>query len=402
MAKILMVAPQPFFRARGTPFSVLHRIRALTTRGHQVHLVTYPFGENIEMQGLTITRCPPVFGIKDVQIGPSVSKLFLDFSLLRLTASLLKCEKFDFIHSHEEAAFFCTFFAKKHAIPHIYDMHSSLPQQFNNFSKFNIWPVRRIFEKLECKVLGSADGIITICNELAEIAAPFVTEKPHAMIENTADDRKVFSDNNVTIEIEDQLHGLRVVLYTGTLEQYQGVDVLLESFKLLSNVISNTHLLVVGGTQNQVDNYRKQAQGLGIEQKVTFIGMVDPSKIPAFIELADVIVSPRSKGTNTPLKICGYMRSGKPIVATDLLTHTQILNNSTACLVPPDAEGLANGLKQVLTNYVLASQLAKAAQDYASQEFSDDAYIDKVNSFFDCVMDKAVGGKCYITIRANR
>jgi len=96
------------------------------------------------------------------------------------------------------------------------------------------------------------------------------------------------------------------------------------------------------------------------------------------------------------------MRSGKPIVATDLLTHTQILNNSTACLVPPDAEGLANGLKQVLTNYVLASQLAKAAQEYASQEFSDDAYIDKVNSFFDSVMDKAVGGKCYITIGANR
>ena len=39
----------------------------------------------------------------------------------------------------------------------------------------------------------------------------------------------------------------------------------------------------------------------------------------------DVLVSPRSRGTNTPLKIYQYLRSGKPIVATRLLTHTQVL-----------------------------------------------------------------------------
>ena len=50
--KILMVAPQPFSSPRGTPLSVLHRIRALVEQGHSVDLITYPFGENIEMQGM--------------------------------------------------------------------------------------------------------------------------------------------------------------------------------------------------------------------------------------------------------------------------------------------------------------------------------------------------------------
>ena len=54
--RILMIAPEPFFEPRGTPFSEFHRIRALTTLGHEVDLVTYPFGQPVEMPGLRIFR----------------------------------------------------------------------------------------------------------------------------------------------------------------------------------------------------------------------------------------------------------------------------------------------------------------------------------------------------------
>ena len=43
--RILMIAPEPFFEPRGTPFSEYHRIRALLELGHTVDLVTYPFGQ---------------------------------------------------------------------------------------------------------------------------------------------------------------------------------------------------------------------------------------------------------------------------------------------------------------------------------------------------------------------
>ena len=59
--KILMIAPEPFFEPRGTPFSEFHRIRALLELGHTVDLVTYPFGKDVSMPGLRVFRClrPP-------------------------------------------------------------------------------------------------------------------------------------------------------------------------------------------------------------------------------------------------------------------------------------------------------------------------------------------------------
>src|SRR6266545_6747853 len=83
--RILMIAPEPFFEPRGTPFSEFHRIRALTTLGHQVDLVTYPFGQPVSLPGLRIFRAlrPPL--VRRVKIGPSVTKILLD-ALLALTA----------------------------------------------------------------------------------------------------------------------------------------------------------------------------------------------------------------------------------------------------------------------------------------------------------------------------
>ena len=88
--RILMVAPQPFFRARGTPFSVLHRIRVLVEAGHKIDLITYPFGEDIEMTGLRIIRSARPPFIDDVKIGPSIAKLLLDFPLYVETVRALK------------------------------------------------------------------------------------------------------------------------------------------------------------------------------------------------------------------------------------------------------------------------------------------------------------------------
>src|SRR2546426_9472411 len=83
--RILMIAPEPFFEPRGTPFSEFHRIRALTALGHHVDLVTYPFGQNVSMPGLRVFRSlrPPF--VTRVKIGPSLAKIPLD-SLLALTA----------------------------------------------------------------------------------------------------------------------------------------------------------------------------------------------------------------------------------------------------------------------------------------------------------------------------
>ena len=93
-----MVAPQPFFRARGR-LTGLRRIRALIEAGHSVDLITYPFGEDIEFPGSRITRSARIPLVKDIRIGPSIAKLFLDFPLYLTTRRALKTRTYDVLHT---------------------------------------------------------------------------------------------------------------------------------------------------------------------------------------------------------------------------------------------------------------------------------------------------------------
>src|SRR5205814_7801956 len=111
-----------------------HRIRALTALGHQIDLVTYPFGQHVSMPGLRVFRSvrPPF--VDGVKIGPSLAKIPLD-CLLALTALRRGlAERYDAIHSHEEGGAIGVVLAALLHVPHLYDMHSSLPQQLTNFA----------------------------------------------------------------------------------------------------------------------------------------------------------------------------------------------------------------------------------------------------------------------------
>ena len=83
--RILMLAPEPFFEPRGTPFSEYHRIKALVEDGHQVDLVTYGYGADVALPNLRIIRSRRLPFVRRVPIGPSVIKLLLDVALTMTT-----------------------------------------------------------------------------------------------------------------------------------------------------------------------------------------------------------------------------------------------------------------------------------------------------------------------------
>lgn len=379
---ILMIAPQPFFRSRGTPFSVLHRIRALLLLGHHVDLVTYPFGESVPLPGLNIIRCgrPPL--VRDVKIGPSLTKLALDVPLYLAARRQLRLRKYDLIHSHEEAAFFSVGLAERYGIRHVYDMHSSLPQQLANFGRFDFTPVRRMFERLERYVLDTCDGVITICGDLADTVHALGVSVPHSMIENTADDTKVFPAREVDVISRFSLENKKIILYTGTFEAYQGLDLLVEAFRDVAARRPDAHLLLVGGRAEQVEAMREKVRALGLADSVSFSGTIPSNEIPSYLQAADVIASPRSSGTNTPLKLYGYMRSGVPLVATDKYTHTQTLDSTIAHLVPATAAGMAEGILKLLEDREYARGLVEAALRRADESYSDRAYLERVQQFY--------------------
>jgi glycosyltransferase involved in cell wall biosynthesis len=114
-----------------------------------------------------------------------------------------------------------------------------------------------------------------------------------------------------------------------------------------------------------------------------FTGYQPAREIPAFVEAADILASPRIAGTNTPLKIYSYLRSGKPIVATDLLTHTQVLDRDIALLVPPKAEAFAAALSRLIAEPDAGRQLARAAAERARTTYARDVYVSRTRQVCD-------------------
>jgi glycosyltransferase involved in cell wall biosynthesis len=155
--------------------------------------------------------------------------------------------------------------------------------------------------------------------------------------------------------------------------------------------------VIVGGQPKQVEKYRHMSQKLGVAGVVHFIGQRSLEEMPQYMALADILLSPRSKGTNTPLKLYTYMASGKPILATDMHTHTQVLDASTSLLVSPTPQGLAEGTLELLQNPEQAQELAAHAKKMKEEFYSWDAFLQKNRRAYDAFMGKDVKGDLLAT-----
>ena len=374
---ILMLAPEPFFEPRGTPISVYFRILALGELGHCVTLVTYPIGKDVALKGLKVVRPPNLLGMRRIKIGPSLAKLPLDFLLLLQGTLEIIGSRYDLVFSHEEAAFLGIWLARTWRKPHVYDMHSSLPQQLGNFEFTRSPLLVSVFRKMEHFVLKNSHSVIVICRDLMNTVTGLGYGQKTVLVENFLD----FPAEECTTEAiaakkkEFAPHGEKVILYTGNFEPYQGIPLLLRAAQKAG---PGAVFVLVGGTGRSLLEMKELANELGISRKVVFVDKVPPSKVPLFLELADVLVSPRISGTNTPLKIYSCLKSGRPLVATRLWTHTQVLSERNAILCDPDAEHFARGIEFAL-NSDEARTRARMAREWAEKEYAPSRYLEKVS-----------------------
>ena len=184
-----------------------------------------------------------------------------------------------------------------------------------------------------------------------------------------------------------------VAMYVGNLEHYQGIDLLLEGFRHTLDRVPEARLVIVGGRQDDIDRYTRRSTSLGIRPAVFFLGPKPVTDLADLLQEADVLVSPRLKGLNTPMKIYSYLDSGTAVLATRLRTHTQVLDDRTAYLVDPNPVAFGNGLAALLNDPSLRARLASEAKDYVQREFTREAAHRKLTSFYETVESRAVGAR---------
>jgi glycosyltransferase involved in cell wall biosynthesis len=171
-------------------------------------------------------------------------------------------------------------------------------------------------------------------------------------------------------------------MYIGNLEKYQGIDLLIQGFKEALHQEEGLNLVIIGGNKDDIQFYQQRVEQLGITTHVYFCGQRPVNQLGSYLSQADILVSPRIQGNNTPMKIYSYLDSGKPVLATRLPTHTQVLDETISYLVNPVAEDMAAGIIALSRNAKLRQSLGSKARERVGEEYSLPVFKRKVDTFY--------------------
>lgn len=380
--KILFLAPQPFYEERGTPIAVNLLLKVLSQRGEEIDLVTYHLGEDVEYENVMLHRISKIPFVRAISPGFSAQKLICDFFLFWKAAALLFKSRYQVIHAVEESAFMAYIFKKIWGIEYIYDMDSHLSTQLvDKYPSLN--SLRSLFVYLEKKVFRDAVLILPVSLGLIENFENFDQRKVIELTDVSLLENGASENGNSIREVMD-FNGM-LVIYVGNLERYQGIDLLLESFAQITQKSNDINLAIIGGKPEDVQKYQKLAQELGISTLVRFFGPKPMKNLGSYLSEADILVSPRISGTNTPMKIYSFLESGKAIVATNLRTHTQVLSDQVAVLVEPIPRAFGDGILLLAEDSDLRQELGKNGKQLAQEKYTIEEFQRSVNKIYDLI-----------------
>ena len=363
--KVVIVSPQSFFAVAGTPINVLQMVRALGELGYDIHLLTLPLGRDIELPHVTYHRVMRLPFIARVPVGFSYAKVLYNVVLLFALIGLLRKQKFAALQAIEESAFYAVPLARLFGVPGISDLDSDISAQLLSNSSGLV------------RLLGSAARFIQRWSLRRSSAAVTVARHLSDMVRAAAPDVPVFEIRDIPLDAalrapdDAKVQALRaefggserpLLVYTGNFDRRQGIEVLIDAMPAVHARFPGAVLLLVGGEAAEIERLKTAAGSLGLDDSVRFLGKKPPDTMPEYMALATVLVSPRLEPLVTPLKIYSYMASGRPIVATDLPTHTQVLDAQSAILAAPTPAGLAAGVIAALEDPAAAAVLGGQAR----------------------------------------
>ena len=345
-----MIAPTPYFADRGCHVRIHEEAQALMKLGHEVCIVTYHLGR--DMPGVRVVRTPQIPWYSKLEAGPSWHKPYLD--LLLLWKSLAEARSFrpHLIHAHlHEGALIGSVLKKLLRIPLLFDYQGSLSGESLNHGFFSERsPLLKMFKGLEHFIDRCADLIITSSDKGREelvYSWGIAPEKVINLIDGV--DTEIFrpyprSEARRELAIKDDV---KLVVYLGLFNRYQGVDLLLDVISLVKVASPGIHFLLMGFPDG---DYRRKAMEMGIDDVITFTGRVSYDKAPFLLSAGDLAVSPKLALTEANGKLFNYMACGLPTVVFENQINREILGDDGIYVEHGNASALADAIISTINN----------------------------------------------------
>ncbi len=379
--RVLIVTPQPFYEDRGTPIAIRYVAQALSELGVCVDILAFPIGTNVAIPRVRVLRSGNPLALGHVPIGFSWRKLALDASLWHSFRRLVRSQNYHIVHAVEEAAYMASVICPPLGQPFIYDMASAIPVELARKPIFRPRLLQGLLSAAERHVISTAAGVI--CS--SGLGDYVVRQVPNARVNQwayPAHDSRVDGDRAAAVRRELGLRPeQRVILYSGNFAAYQGIDLLLEAFRIARRSRPELALVCVGATRQEMLTHAAPESTLR-DQQVFIVPRQPRDKIPVYLKLADYLVLPRVSADNVPLKLFDYMASGKPIVATRGNAHEPLLDDTRAFLSEPNAAALSSALLTACASSARAAVIGRAAKAFAAENFGWGRFVEFVRTTY--------------------
>jgi len=310
---------------------------------------------------------------------PVFGQLAVINSLSRRLSQVIPLVKPDVLHAHSPAlnGMAALRAAKKFGIPVVYEVRAFWEDAAVDHGTCREGDTRyRATRALETNVLRRADAVTCICEGLRDdIIARGIPDKKVTVIPNAVDIEHFQLGSVPDPELARSLglEGKTVLGFIGSFYAYEGLSLLLDALPRMVAEQPEIRVLLVGGGQEE-QNLKRQAQDLGVADKVIFTGRVPHGEVQHYYDLVDVLVYPRISmrltDLVTPLKPLEAMAQGRLVVASDVGGHCELIRDGeTGCLFRAgDAQDLVDTVLQLLSARQLWPALRAAARYFVEQE----------------------------------
>lgn len=390
--RVLAIAPTPFFGDYGCHVRIVEEVTALSRRGVETSIATYPFGRDVP--GLRIRRAPRLLGKRRVDPGSSFRKFPMDSALAWLALGLAAADRPALIHGHlHEGAVIGWAVARACRIPLVFDFQGSLTSEMLDHG-FLVrgglsYPT---FRALEGWITRRADAIVTSTRNGADVlvrdfgcpagritivADAVDVHRFRPLWEMATEDGHVVRATSLRAEVGIP-EGRPVIVYLGLLAEYQGITHLLRAAQSLVQRGVDAHFLVMGFPGEA--RYRKMAESLGLAGHMTFTGPIPYEDAARYLALGDVAVSPKLSQTEGNGKLLNYIAMGLPTVAFDTPVNREILGDLGVYAPYGDWTALATELEGVLRDPTAGEERGRALR---AKAVADHNWEDSVEPLLD-------------------
>ncbi len=363
--RILYLAEIRFPLERANGVQTMETCHALARRGIDVTLLVRPDTSRPPRDPFVFYGLDPHVPLHiDVSSGPAGTKMRRAFYIGSAIRRLASRPRHDLVLTRDLGiAAALLRLPRSWRPPVVYESHgfapivsAELPTLLTGAEFPSDAKIRRL-EDREAVVWRTADAYVTITKGLADLLTDRFGSRDVTIVPDGVRARADSSPH--------RMMGLPVVAYSGHLYPWKGVDVFVEALAR----VPHARGLIVGGHPDESDIHRVRnlSDRLMLSERVTFTGLVPPSRVADHLARADILVLPNthtaiSRDFSSPLKLFEYMAARRPIVASDLPSFREILTDDDAIFVEPgNATAIADAIARLIADPALAQRIADHA-----------------------------------------